>query len=178
MRIYIAGPMTGLPKSNYPAFNAAAARLRALGHHVENPAENPAPPCGSWLGYMRLALAQLVTCDHIALLPGWEASKGASVEWRLACDLGLPVSPVETFTAPVSYAGADVVIKVKAKASEKVKRFVLFAGRDYDHTAGGWREYVGDYDHLHEARGVGIASRMDWWNVIDLETGEEVANGD
>ncbi|WP_307867059.1 DUF4406 domain-containing protein [Variovorax sp. E3] len=95
MRVYIAGPMTGFAESNYPAFHAAAARLRALGYHVENPAENPAPACGSWLGYMRLALAQLVTCDHIALLQGWERSKGAGVEWRLACDLGLPVSIIE-----------------------------------------------------------------------------------
>ena len=29
-RIYIAGPMSGLPDLNYPAFNAMAERLRAL----------------------------------------------------------------------------------------------------------------------------------------------------
>ena len=43
-RVYIAGPMTGLPDFNYPAFNAAAAKLRALGLEVLNPAENPPPP--------------------------------------------------------------------------------------------------------------------------------------
>ncbi len=41
--IYISGPMSGLPECNYPAFNAAAAHLRALGYSVENPAENPDP---------------------------------------------------------------------------------------------------------------------------------------
>ncbi|MCY1527250.1 hypothetical protein D9M68_623110 [compost metagenome] len=41
-RIYLAGPMTGLPEFNYPAFHAEAARLRALGYQVENPAENQA----------------------------------------------------------------------------------------------------------------------------------------
>jgi hypothetical protein len=56
-RIYIAGKMSGLPDFGYPAFNTEAARLRAMGHHVENPAENPEPPCKSWAGYMRLALA-------------------------------------------------------------------------------------------------------------------------
>lgn len=90
-RIYIAGPMTGLPDFNYPAFHAEAARLRAQGFHVENPAENPAPACGSWAGYMRLAIAQLVTCDAICLLPGWSTSRGASIEHGLAVHLGLAV---------------------------------------------------------------------------------------
>ena len=90
-RIYIAGPCTGLPDLNYPAFNAAAARLRALGHHVENPAENPEPPCKSWEGYMKLAIAQLVTCDTVALLPGWSESNGARIECRLAQNLKLNI---------------------------------------------------------------------------------------
>ena len=94
MRIYIAGPMTGLPEYNYPAFNAAAEELRRQGHEVENPAENPEPPCRSWEGYMRMAVAQLVRCETVALLPGWEASKGANVEHRLAHDLGLKVLPI------------------------------------------------------------------------------------
>ena len=41
-KIYIAGPMTGLPELNFPAFHAEAARLRAFGYEVINPAEiNP-----------------------------------------------------------------------------------------------------------------------------------------
>lgn len=90
-RLYIAGPMTGLPDLNYPAFNAEAERLRALGYHVENPAENPEPECGTWLGYMRMAIVQLVNCDIVAMLPGWGASTGASIERDLAIDLGLEV---------------------------------------------------------------------------------------
>jgi hypothetical protein len=88
-RIYIAGKMTGEPDLNYPAFHRAARELRALGWHVENPAENPAPPCGSWAGYMRMALAQLVTCDAIWVLDGWMSSKGARLEVCVAQDLGM-----------------------------------------------------------------------------------------
>jgi len=104
-RIYIAGPMTGLPEFNYPAFNRAAAALRAQGHHVENPAENPAPACGSWAGYMRLALPQLCTCDAVHRLPGWKQSRGARLESFVARVLGLEV---QDFDASAGEGGAHV----------------------------------------------------------------------
>jgi hypothetical protein len=87
LRIYIAGPMTGLPDYNYPAFNAEARVWRCRGFEVENPAEGPELP--SWAAYMRRALRQLLTCEAIVLLPGWTRSKGATVEWMLASLLGL-----------------------------------------------------------------------------------------
>lgn len=90
-RIYIAGPMTGLPDFNYPAFHAAAQRLRTLGFEVENPAENPEPKCGTWLGYMRMAIRQVALCDGVAMLPGWQQSRGARIERQLADSLGLRV---------------------------------------------------------------------------------------
>lgn len=89
--IYVAGPMTGLPDFNYPAFNAAAAKLRDMGHTVLNPAENPVPVCGTWQGYMRMALAQLVQCQCIVLLPGWAESRGALIERKLAQVLQMEV---------------------------------------------------------------------------------------
>lgn len=91
-RIYLAGPMSGMPDLNYQAFHAAAKRLRQAGHHVENPAENPTPACGTWLGYMRMAIAQLVTCDGIHMLRGWSGSRGANLEYDLAVSLGLEVT--------------------------------------------------------------------------------------
>lgn len=102
-RIYIAGPMTGLPEFNYPAFHSAAAALRAQGHHVENPAENPMPPCGSWQGYMRMSLAQVAKCDAVYMLPGWRRSRGARIEHGLALDLELEV---QDFDAAAGEGGA------------------------------------------------------------------------
>ena len=90
-RIYLAGPMSGLPELNYPAFHTEAARLRAMGYEVANPADNPEPPCKSWAGYMRMAIAQLVTCDAIALLPGSGMSRGAVTELGLAHKLGMRI---------------------------------------------------------------------------------------
>ncbi|PTQ70393.1 DUF4406 domain-containing protein [Pseudomonas sp. GV071] len=86
-RIYLSGPMTGLPDFNYPAFNAEAARLRALGYEVVNPAENP--PQASWADYMRQDIPQLLTCDTLALLPGWHNSRGARMEHYIAAGLGM-----------------------------------------------------------------------------------------
>lgn len=100
MTIYLSGPMSGLPENNYPAFHEAAARLRRLGLRVENPAENAPPACGSWQGYMRLALVQLARCDGVALLPGWRQSSGARLENCIARRLGLDVRPLEAFLIP------------------------------------------------------------------------------
>lgn len=93
-RVYVAGPMSGLPDMNYPAFHEAAARLRAKGWHVENPAENPDPHVDAschWTAYMRMGVSQLMTCHAIYLLPGWQQSKGASLEYLIAQRLGLQV---------------------------------------------------------------------------------------
>jgi len=92
-RIYIAGPMRGYEDSNYPAFNRAAARFRALGWVVANPAE-----IGSLFNhsstidpaeYIREDLHHLARCEAIALLSGWEASVGARCEVAVALTLGL-----------------------------------------------------------------------------------------
>ena len=37
--VYLSGPMTGLPDLNFPAFHAAADKLRSQGVQVVNPAE-------------------------------------------------------------------------------------------------------------------------------------------
>jgi hypothetical protein len=97
MRIYIAGPMTGLPDYNYPAFNAEAARLRSLGYEVENPAENPEQE--SWEGYLRQALRQMLTCELVVLLPGWVLSKGAMLEKKVARSVGIECVPAALITA-------------------------------------------------------------------------------
>lgn len=99
--VYISGPMSGLKDSNYPAFHAEALRIRRLGYHVENPATNPAPPCGSWEAYMRMALRQMLLCDTVALLPGWENSRGANREVAVASELGLRVVTAAELVQPV-----------------------------------------------------------------------------
>ena len=96
MTIYIAGPMTGLPDFNYPAFHAAEKQLQAAGFRTLNPARNPEQ--SSWDDYMRVGLRQLMNADAVALLPGWERSPGANIEKQLAFDLGLGIGTMENWT--------------------------------------------------------------------------------
>jgi hypothetical protein len=95
MKLYISGPMTGLPEFNFPAFMAAAKELRKRGHQVCNPAEKneEGNPDMQWIDYMRLDIKMLMDCDGVACLPGWENSRGAKIEVDLARSLGFPVLP-------------------------------------------------------------------------------------
>lgn len=90
-RIYISGPMTGVPDLNFPAFHAEAERLRGLGYEVVNPAElNPDPSAG-WHECMRRDLAELLTCDALALMDGWQKSAGAHLEMHVAHRVGMEI---------------------------------------------------------------------------------------
>jgi len=91
MKVYIAGPMTGIPNLNFPAFHEAASRLRAEGHYVVNPAEINVDPSAGWLECMRADIRELVTCEAIFLLPGWELSRGATLERHIAERLGFVI---------------------------------------------------------------------------------------
>lgn len=90
-KIYVAGPMSGLPGLNFPAFHVTAAALRAQGHTVINPAEINPDLGAKWEDCMRADIAQLVTCDSIYLLAGWERSRGAALEHHIAFALGLDI---------------------------------------------------------------------------------------
>ena len=118
MKIYLAGPMRGIPEFNFPAFHAAAAKLREAGHEVFSPAERDIErhggvdiSAGNATGCekestekhgfnLRVALGEDLAwiCAHaeaIALLPGWIRSRGATAEHATALALGLQVVNVE-----------------------------------------------------------------------------------
>lgn len=96
--LYIAGPMTGLPEHNFPAFNAAEVRLQQVGYSTMNPARHGAnDPSMTWSDYMRRDIADLLTVDGIALLDDWEASRGARLEVHIAQQLGIDVRQVSSW---------------------------------------------------------------------------------
>ena len=88
--VYISGPITG--HDDYrETFQQAEEQLNARGIITVNPAANELADDATWLDYMRFDLAQLLACDAIFMLPGWAKSRGATIEYDLACSLGLTV---------------------------------------------------------------------------------------
>jgi len=107
-KVYISGPMRGVPYYNFPAFDEVAARFKGYGWLVVNPADldrsNGFDPSGlsedhDWHSTEGLDLRQafrrdcdaICGCDHMVVLPGWEKSKGATAEHALAVALGLTI---------------------------------------------------------------------------------------
>lgn len=89
MKVYIAGPMTGLPHFNRPAFQQAAINLSFEKHVPLNPAILPDGLTEA--DYMAVGLTMLQRADAIYLLTGWQNSAGARAEHALAMKLGLEV---------------------------------------------------------------------------------------
>lgn len=101
-RIYIAGPMTGLPEFNYPAFDAAAAAWRAKGWDVENPAEHfGGAQDRSYVEYVYADIESLQDCDAIAMLPGWNGPNARGSVWERAIATHLLKIPVYDAANPV-----------------------------------------------------------------------------
>lgn len=116
--LYVAGPMSGRPQFNYPAFDAMAEVLRADGWLVQSPAEMDDPhireaamrsPDGNfrefdadlkrlghepetWGDFLSRDVKLIAdTVDGIVLLEGWETSRGARLEAFVAMQVGKPV---------------------------------------------------------------------------------------
>ena len=56
----------------------------------------------SWPRAMKICIGEMVRCGGIALLQGWQESKGAKIELKLAQDLHIPVVYVEP---PLDFIG-------------------------------------------------------------------------
>lgn len=106
MRVYISGPMSGLPGHNFPAFFAAAEALRRAGHEPVNPADGGVRHGWSWSDYLRHDIRLMLDrAEAVALLPGWERSRGSRLEAHVARELGWPVRPLEEWLADGSATG-------------------------------------------------------------------------
>lgn len=87
--VYIAGPITGVAKY-WEAFEAADDELSGLGFAVISPARLP-------LGlrneqYAQINMASIDAVDAVLFLPGWQKSKGATLEKAYCEYIGKPTA--------------------------------------------------------------------------------------
>lgn len=95
LKVYLSGPMTGIPGFNYEYFNRVKNWLRTRGVPAVSPTDvdggqqvtdySTKKPYGY---YLTEALKLQLTADAWMGLPGWTKSKGAKREFDIALDLG------------------------------------------------------------------------------------------
>lgn len=123
-KIYLAGPMRNIPEFNFPAFNAAAAKLRAEGHEVYNPAEEE--PGKSYREYLAADLAWICAeAEAIALLPGWEGSSGARAEFVTAHALGLKFICLCTQEITMDVVDYQILVDLLIHHLDKRQKFIM-----------------------------------------------------
>lgn len=99
MRLYLSGPITGVADWKRK-FDEAHSYFSASGYEVISPADLSdftefslkahGIEC-TWADYLKVDISFLLTCDTIALLPGWEKSRGSRLEKHIADELGMAV---------------------------------------------------------------------------------------
>lgn len=132
-KIYISGPMSGLPDYNYPAFHAAEEVLASSPEWaVINPARNfDGRQDLERKAYMAHDIKQLLDVDAIYMLPGWQNSAGARMEYMIAKELELDILgdvPVE----PPEYEASRIVRNGERQA------IYGHPNQDFKRTAGMW----------------------------------------
>lgn len=154
-RVYLSGPMSGIPGHNFPAFMSWAQHLRAEGWDVVNPAEIAQVSQADWHACMRNDVRELATCDAIALMPGWERSQGANLELHIAHRLGM-----EVLHLPPQF---DLIAHLRRQCE--------FSARTYgpgDRTAGVCDHIRKELNEVQADAAAGVPTLPEWVDVIIL----------
>lgn len=137
-KYYISGAISSLPLEQAKAqFAEAEERLRRRGAEVANPTKNALPDSATWEEHMTIDIIMLLSCQAVYMLPTWEQSKGASLEHRIAKELGMAVE----YERPPHNPGIKEAINrvmgvnVRELAADNRNRWQVYARSIYAHHA-------------------------------------------
>ena len=92
MKIYLSGKISGTNISHTrKRFSDVADKLQSLGHEVTNPLCNRLSETAPWEEHIAKDIINLIGCEGIYMLQGWEDSQGARIEHAIAKEIGLKV---------------------------------------------------------------------------------------
>lgn len=141
--VYIAGPMTGIPDWNFPAFHEAAERWRAAGWIVVNPAEtDDGDTTKPRAYYMRLDIQKVLEVSAVAALPGWHNSTGATLEVAVAREIGIPVYDAIT-GEPLAPAPTTILQDATEVVDGQRRSDYGHPSINHNRTAALWSAYLG-----------------------------------
>ena len=140
-KVFICGPMTGLPDNNFSVFNATARFYRKAGFEVFNPAENG--PLDTHANYLRASIQQVCQCDIIHMLPGWESSEGACAELAVAKVCGLDLEGNIVSKSDTLINAAETILDEAARITSGTRNKEYGEPKDnHKCTANLWNTYL------------------------------------
>jgi len=117
--IYLCGPVTGRKhRESVNHFFIIDKKLRDASDnpiHISNPMRFCPQDLGSWHREMKVCIGELVRCHGIALLQGWQRSRGAALELKLAQDLHIPIVYIEP---PLDFIGLNELFTAAPETRE------------------------------------------------------------
>lgn len=91
MRLYVCGPVSGVPGGNRAAFEEARRVLADAGYRPLVP-HDLLPEDAPWHMAMRVCVSAMCSCGGVCVLEGWGGSRGARLEVSIARQLKMPVN--------------------------------------------------------------------------------------
>ena len=134
MKVYISGGITGVP-NHRDRFIVAEAIVDGWPGVDEILTPFDIPPCAegeckqwpgnprsnghTWTCWLKHDIAEMVMCDLIVTLPGWELSRGSVLEVTIALQLGIPVVGI------TKDALDEALIKIEMEEDESSPRLSI-----------------------------------------------------
>ena len=107
-KIYISGKISGQVPFARAQFKFAADAVEKAGFEAVNPFDNGLDEDDTWEKHLAVDIINLMGCDAILQLPGWEASRGARLEWEVARQIDLPVATLEGETVKADFPPTEI----------------------------------------------------------------------